>query len=103
MIERLFLDRIDTKTAGTTVGRQHDLVVSADTDETQSTLPIPEFAKSGTQVALQAVTVDWVPITPTEILISDVCSSCCRLPRHNKVMGAYLNIYNEDGTILLYI
>jgi hypothetical protein len=54
MIQRLFLDRIDTKSAAPAVGGEHHSVATALPHETKSALAIPQLAKSRAQPALNA-------------------------------------------------
>jgi hypothetical protein len=62
VIQRFFLDRIDAESAGTSVGRQHDLLVLAGPHEAKSTLAFVQFAKPRANVALHAVIVELVPV-----------------------------------------
>lgn len=103
MIQGLFFHRVDTEAAGTTVRSQHNLVIFADADETQATLPLPELAVSRAQVALQTAAVKWVPVPSRDALGSEFSNSISRLSRHTKIIGANRHICNEDGIILLHM
>ena len=63
LVERLFFNRIDTETTGATVGSQHNLVVLAGSDETESLLPLTQLAFARTEIALYAPIIDLMPIS----------------------------------------
>ena len=63
MIERLFLYRVDAKTAGSAVGGQDDFVIRTGADETKPMLAFPEPAEARAKVTLQATVIDPVPVS----------------------------------------
>jgi hypothetical protein len=54
MIERLFLDRINTKSRRTPVSREHDLVILPGTHKAQPALAFVQLAIARTDIALDA-------------------------------------------------
>jgi hypothetical protein len=62
MVERLFLDRIDTESAGSPISREHNLVVLSRPYEAEPLLSFMEFAEARTEVALDASIVQFVPV-----------------------------------------
>ena len=54
MVQRLFLDRIDTEPAAATISRKNHLVTHTLTHETEPALTIVQFAKTRTEPALDA-------------------------------------------------
>jgi hypothetical protein len=62
VIERLLLNRIDTKTARPAIGVQDNLVILAGPDKTQPLLAIPEFAKTRTHLALHPAIFKLAPV-----------------------------------------
>ena len=62
VIERLFLDRVDAKAARATVRGQDDLAVEATPHETQAALSLSQLTKAGTEIALNPVVIQAVPI-----------------------------------------
>ena len=62
VIQRLLLDRIDAKSAGSPVGRQDDLTAFAGAHETEAPLALLQFAKARTQIALDTPVVEAMPV-----------------------------------------
>jgi hypothetical protein len=62
MMEGFFLDGIDTKAAGTSIGRQNDLIVLPGSDKTHSALAFLKPAESGAQVTLDPTVFKLMPI-----------------------------------------
>lgn len=62
MVERLLFNRVDAESAGTAIGREHDLVVLARPNEAQPALPLAQFAEARANIALNAAVIDFVPI-----------------------------------------
>jgi hypothetical protein len=68
MVERLFLDRVDTEPGRAAVCRQDNLVIPAAAHEAQSALALVQPAIAGAQVALDAPIIKPVPIPPRPAL-----------------------------------
>lgn len=62
MVERLFLDRIDTESARASVAGELHLIVKSAADETQATLSLVKFACAWTYIALDPAVVQSVPV-----------------------------------------
>ena len=62
MIEGFFLDGVDTKTAGTTIGGQYHGLPQPATNKTQTALAIMQLAKTWTEITLDAILVYRVPV-----------------------------------------
>jgi hypothetical protein len=62
MIERFFLDRVDTVAARAAVRGEHNLVVLASTDKAEAALTLVQLAIPRTDVALHAAVVEPVPV-----------------------------------------
>ena len=62
MIERLFLEGVDAKTAGAAIACQNNFVMRAGADEAQSALALPELADSGAEVALDPPVFELMPV-----------------------------------------
>ena len=62
VIQRLFLDRIDTETAGAAITGQHDLPVLASPHEAEAALALVQFAQARTQITLDAPVIQSVPV-----------------------------------------
>lgn len=62
MIERLFLDWINAKTAGTAIAEQLDLVLFASAHEAQTTLALVQLAGARAYIALDTAVLKPVPI-----------------------------------------
>lgn len=61
MIERLFLDRIDTESRRTPITRQNELIVLILPNETKPTLPIRKTTISRTQLAPNLSVIEPTP------------------------------------------
>jgi hypothetical protein len=68
MIERLFFNGIDAKTAGPPIGEQDDLATDVAPHETQASLAFMQFAKAWTDGALDATVVQFAPVTSGKTL-----------------------------------
>ncbi len=77
MIKGLFLDGIDAKAAGTAIGCQHNFVIRARADESESALTFSEPAEAGTDVTLQPTVVDLVPVSSRYVAGLDVFRGAC--------------------------
>src|SRR5512147_2665890 len=62
MIQRLFLNRVHTETAGSPIGSQDDLMLPAFAHEAEALLPLLELAEPGTEVALDTAVIQPVPV-----------------------------------------
>ncbi len=70
MIERFFLDGIDTEAGTAPVGGEHHRIIDATAHEARTALPFVQLAVARAQVALDATVVQLVPI-PGRILFGD--------------------------------
>jgi hypothetical protein len=52
MVERLFLNRVNAEAGGTAITGQYNAAFAGLTDKTKAALACSQFAKAGTQVAL---------------------------------------------------
>ena len=100
MIEWLFLYRVDTEAAGTTIGRQNEFIVGPGADKTKPPLPFMKTAKSGTQVTLQPAVVERVPIAAGSTVDPVVSRYICVLLSHINRVGVIGHPLNDIGTIL---
>ena len=57
MVERLFLDRVDAKTGGATIGAQHHFAAEILAHEAEAALTFAQLAVTRTEVALDACVV----------------------------------------------
>ena len=101
MIEWLFLDRVDAKTAGPAIRSQHDFIAIAGAHEAKSTLIFAQPAKPGTQVTLQPSVIVLVPVPAGNALDPVLVPCCCGLLRHINNMGVPGGARNVYGTILV--
>ena len=62
MVEWFFFNRINTKTAGTAIGGQHNLIIFPGTHETQPPLTFLEMTESWADIALNAAILEFMPI-----------------------------------------
>ena len=62
MIERLFLDRVDTESTRSPVGREYDRVVESASYEAETALTFPQPTEAGTEITLDAAIFDPMPI-----------------------------------------
>ncbi len=92
MIQWLFLNGVDTETAGTAVGGKHDGVILAFAHVTQALLAFPQFTGAGADIALNAAVVKLVPVPggvrPEQGLIHDAILSADSLTADNGFMEA---------------
>jgi hypothetical protein len=85
MIQRLFFNRIHAETAGATIGGQNDLILPAFAHETEALLPLLEFAKPWTEVALNPAVIQLVPVLGGKSgwgihrVVSEVSATTCNL------------------------
>ena len=77
MVQGLLLDRINTKTAGTPVGGQNDLITSTGPHKTQAALAIVKFAITRAKIALHPAIVEGVPVAPGKGRREDVIWRGC--------------------------
>jgi hypothetical protein len=83
MIQRLFLNRIHTKAAGSPVGGQDDLILPPFAHEAEALLPLLELAIPRTKVALDTTVIQPVPVLGrryvrrTHYGVSDEVSIAC--------------------------
>ena len=61
MMERLFLDGVDTIAAGATIGGQHNAAILTGANETQALLAFMELAETGAQITLNPPILQQVP------------------------------------------
>jgi len=67
MVEWFFLDRIDTKSGRAAIGRENHRVACARTHKAQPSLALMQFAKAGTDVALDTTIREPVPMPGREM------------------------------------
>ncbi len=87
MIEWLFLDGIDAKSAGAAIGCQYYFVIRAGANETEPALALSEPAEAGTDVTLQSTIVDLVPVSSRYLAGADVFRSARTLLGHRNGIG----------------
>src|SRR6266568_3171159 len=76
MIQRFFLDRIDTKPAAPPIGGEHHPIPHPLPDETKSALTFVQFAKSRAKPALDSPIRQSRPPTTGIIRLLQLCHHC---------------------------
>src|SRR5436309_4514583 len=92
MIQRLFLYRVDAEPARSAVARQNDLMVSPRPNEAQALLSLVQLARARTDVALDALVGQRVPVARRYDGVADVPgqagSACGGGHRRNDPSGS---------------
>jgi hypothetical protein len=73
MVQRFFLNRINTKPAAPAIGSQHYPILNALPNETKSALAFLQFAKARTQLALDAPVGQHRPPARRMIRLTQLC------------------------------
>lgn len=63
MVQRLFLNRIDAETAGSTIRRQNDFAVQTASHKAETALPLSKLAIARAEIALNPAIGESVPIS----------------------------------------
>ena len=101
MIKRFFLDGIDAKTAGSTIGSQDDFVIPTGSDETEPVLAFSEPAEARAEVTLQATIIELMPVPSGNRANVRFFSNLC-LPRsHQRDIGVKRPGRNGPRTVFL--
>jgi len=82
MVEWFFFNGVNTKTAGTSIGGQHNLVIFPGAHETQPPLAFLEMTESWADVALDAAILEFMPILCGVLWLIFLCHILCHIPWH---------------------
>src|SRR4029077_1377859 len=85
MVQRLFLDWIDTEPAASSVSREHDSVIHALPDETKSTLTFVQLAKARTEPALNSRVRQHCPPSRVIIGLRELCEHVRNIARKSDL------------------
>jgi hypothetical protein len=101
VIKRLFLDGIDAKATGSTIGGQDNFVFPSGSDETEPVLAFSELAEARAEVTLQATVIELVPVSSGNSATTCFLRDYRLLPDHRHDIGVMKPGRNGPGTVFL--